>query len=607
MEDRRILGWRRLGVVLLVLASLSVVSSFAFAAERIKNIKVNVELQDDGSAQVTQVWNVSTDTGTEFYIPMSNLRDMEIVNFTVKDESGRVFTALDSWDVDASFEQKAYKNGINRTGGGSLELCWGKGSYGDHVYTLNYTMTNMVQSFPDYDGFLVRFINDQMSPAPEHGMVVITRAGVEPTQSFVATETGVFGFGYYGYINVLDGKIIAETDEPMGSSHSMTLMVRLPKGLLHPVSVGSGTFADLENKAKKGSDYTPDKDNTAPKGYNPGSAGWVPKLFGFLSTAVGALVLLSFFLGFKGIAGALREAVPLASDYKKLAPKYKDLNYYRDLPLDNSLEATCYALQNAGRPAKDEDLMGAFFLKLIKDKAFDVQKTVEDRMFLGPKESTSIVLNSPDRIQNENELEFYKIIKRAAGADNILQEKELKKYAQKNYRSIDNWLSSVRLDGEILFGDQGGYTDELVKKLFGTRYVKKITDKGVQMISNALGFKKFLEDFTLIAEREAREVALWDGYLIFAALFGIADKVAKEMKRIYPDFEKVSELTGSGGRSDVFSTIYMANAMNRAMSSGYTSGKHESQGGSRSSGGGGSSSFGGGGGFSGGGSGGGSR
>ena len=578
----------------------------SFGAEEINLIKVNVELQDDGSAHITQIWDVYTDSGTEFYIPMGNMRDMQVQNFTVKDETGRIFDFQDDWDINASLEEKAYKNGFNYTGGDSFEMCWGKGSYGSHTYTLSYTLTNMVQSYPDYDGFLVRFINSNMSPAPKMGKVVITRAGVDPKESFVATETGVFGFGYSGYINVLDGQIVAETDQSMDESNSMTLMVRLPKGLLNPVSAGSGTFSDLEERAKEGSDYTEEFDGAPPSGGSYDDNSYNSGFIGPFMTMATVFLFMLFGLVGKAAMSTKNAITPLLSDYKKLAPKYKDLNYYRNLPMDNNLEATEFALRNSGHAPKEQDIMGAFILKLIKDGAFTVQKDVQARSFFRDKESTSIRLNPETKITDANEQTFYRLIERAAGSDGLLQENEMKKFARKNYKEIDLWLEQIKRDGEIAFGDMGGYTNESEKKFLGTRFYKKITDQGVSFINNTLGFKKYLEDFTLIAERETKEVALWDGYLVFAALFGIADKVAEEMKRIYPDFEQVSEITGHGN-TDLFTTMYLMRSMNRAMASGYRDAKYQSQGGSRSSGGGGGASFGGGGGFSGGGFGGGSR
>ena len=40
---------------------------------------------------------------------------------------------------------------------------------------------------------------------------------------------------------------------------------------------------------------------------------------------------------------------------------------------------------------------------------------------------------------------------------------------------------------------------------------------------------------SLMNEKEAIEVNLWDMYLIYAQIFGIADKVAKQFKKLYPN------------------------------------------------------------------------
>ena len=49
------------------------------------------------------------------------------------------------------------------------------------------------------------------------------------------------------------------------------------------------------------------------------------------------------------------------------------------------------------------------------------------------------------------------------------------------------------------------------------------------------GLKLFLEDFTLMDKREAIEVTLFEYYMIFAQILGIAKKVASQFKKLYPD------------------------------------------------------------------------
>jgi len=105
------------------------------------------------------------------------------------------------------------------------------------------------------------------------------------------------------------------------------------------------------------------------------------------------------------------------------------------------------------------------------------------------------------------------------------------------------------------------------------------------------GLKEFFNYFKNMDDKEAIEVMLWEEYLMYAQIFGVADEVAKQFKKLYPDvitdydYESVIFV-----RNVSYSGIRSANtAKQRAQS--YSSG-----GGGFSSGGGGGGSFGGGGG-----------
>ena len=114
-------------------------------------------------------------------------------------------------------------------------------------------------------------------------------------------------------------------------------------------------------------------------------------------------------------------------------------------------------------------------------------------------------------------------------------------------------------------------------------------------------FRNFLSDFTLSGERGTADVSLWKDYLIYAQLFGIADKVAKQFKKLYP--EGFAQFAQNHGMNDVlfmntinYSRLVTAHAYSKALSRKIAAEQRQ-----RSSGHGGSSSIGFGGGFSGGG------
>ena len=70
-------------------------------------------------AHVTQVFSAQTDEGTEFYMDRLTSGGLTYDNFAVSDEHGPyALEKADSWDVDASFEDKAGRCGLLNIDGG---------------------------------------------------------------------------------------------------------------------------------------------------------------------------------------------------------------------------------------------------------------------------------------------------------------------------------------------------------------------------------------------------------------------------------------------------------------------------------------------------------
>lgn len=135
-------------------------------------VSILLQLNADGSANVTENWDVNVANGTEWYLVKSNLGDIEIKDFSVS-ENGRQFITEGDWDVDRSMEEKVGRCGILRKNDG-CELCWGLGSRGHHTYTARYTMTNVVKSLNDCDLFHMQLVSPGLSDQPENVTVRIS-------------------------------------------------------------------------------------------------------------------------------------------------------------------------------------------------------------------------------------------------------------------------------------------------------------------------------------------------------------------------------------------------------------------------------------------------
>lgn len=574
----------------------------AASSGTISSIQVNADLAENGTAEMTETWTVDVpDDWTEMYLVKDNLDDMAVSNLQVTDTTtGTVYKNIGDWDVDASRSQKAGKCGINDPGDGSKELCWGVGSSGAHTYRATYTMTNVVKSYSDgYDGFNIRFINSGLSSTPEKVSVTVK----SDTVSFTTDDTKVWAFGLEGQVNVQDGAIVLTSDDG-GSIQYANILARFNSGMFQP-AVSTGTsFADLKDKAMEGSDYNSDETTDEDSG-----TGWGTIIFFIL------FVMLFFVLAKKKTGNKdLMDTSFLTHSLRKDPP------YYRDIPFKGDLSESYTALSSMGEEDKDGNVMSAFLLKWMKNGCIRADKTDAKKLFGSGTESSIVFLSEavPDTF-SPAEQKLWSLLNRAAGGDGILQEKELYKWSKKNYESIQSWYDEVvregmehaRTDGTI--AAPASPESENGKHAKKQKASNKLSPDGEKSCLALLGLRHYLKDFTIINERQARDVALWGDYLVYASLFGMADEVAKEFKKILPDY--FTNPTQYGGYSnvgsfDAFDMLIMMSIINNvsnAAHSGYVQGHTAAERAQASSGGGGFTSFGGGGGFSGGGMGGGGR
>ena len=539
----------------------------AQAIREIRDVDIKVELQKDGSAWITQVWNVEAgSSGTEFYIPIGNLGPMTVSRLSVSENGQAIESQGEKWDVDRSRSWKTGKCGIVPKRDG-VELCWGLGEKGDHIWTARFLVTGLVQAYDDADAFNFMFVNKGMDPAPEHARVTIVPAF--DCLGWTSDNTRVWAFGFYGDINVVNGTVVAETSEDMGYSSSLICLVKFDKGMFAPAVEKGGPVQDLIDRALDGSSYGDDDEDE-----------WPLVIF-----AIGFILL---FVG--GIFVLIWVAVASARGYKwksSIFGKKKIDGWYRDIPLEGNLMAAYYLLSKGKRFEVSygaNNLIGALFLRWIMDGSLAV---VPD-----PKSEKRVNLEfkADDASADDVENDLYRWARTASGTNDILEKGEFEKWSTKNYKKLTAWPDRVIARGKSWFRGKGYFKADGI-----------CTEEGAAQACHLVEFQNFLKDFTLSGERSAPEVGLWKDYLVFAQLFGIASKVAKQFQKLYP--AAFEELTRQSGLDPV-SFLYMMNWTNSISARSFSNATAKA---GSVSGGGGHSSFGGGGGFSGGGFGGGGR
>ena len=534
------------------------------SANSINRISMDIFVDSNGNANVTETWNCYSNQSTEIYHPYYNLGNSEITNLSVSMDSTQ-FETLSSWDTSGSFDEKAYKAGINRVSNG-VELCWGISEYGTNIYTVNYTITNFVSNLTDSQMIYWTLIPYDFSDSI--GQVFINIS----SDLYFPSSIDVWGYGNEGGTAYVDNGTITMTSEgTLNRNEYMTILVKLPSGTFNTKNNLNQNFEYYYNLAEEGVNRNETVENT------------VITILPFIIF----IIIMVFAIVASKLGSSQEQRLNFENNGNKL-PKTKDIPYFRDIPCNKDLFQAFFIGYQFKIVKKRTDLLGSVILKWVRDKKVTLKKDE------GKSSKTSIILNEEliSSLEDEDEQKLYKMFFEAS-KDGILEDSEFTKWCNTNYSKILGWFDTI-IDKEKDKLVKDGLLLEKPKTLFkSAKYT--VTPELRQQALNIAGLKKYLNDYTLISEREAPDVVLFEDYLILAQMFGIADKVAENFKKLYPDL--ITETNFYSYDNINFVHIYAVHAMTSAHSAHYAAAsRYSGGGGGFSVGGGGGGSFGGGGG-----------
>lgn len=536
------------------------------AKDKLEEQYIHVFINEDGSARITEKRVAYLTEGTENYIVIGNLGESTILDFVVS-ENGKTYQYTHNWDINASQNEKTFKNGLIETNDG-YELCWGIGEYGRHEYTIEYTITNFIKQLQDGQILFWRFVNDQTNIPPEEVTVVI-----ETDSQLNQSTEKIWAFGFDGEISFENGKVIATNDRPLTKTDYVTVLVQFADGMFESGDYIDQSLEEIKEKAFEGSDYGKEKKSS-------GSSR--PRYFNIF---LGAFIIM--------VISFVTRSKPSHKLTKKRPQKFKKKfsgEYYRNYPYKENMSDIYYLLYIMGA-SNFEKLLTSFILKWVKEERITVE--TERVGIIHKRDEAALYFFNKDIDISSLEGELFHMMLSAAGSNDILEANEFSTWTRKNYKKLIAWEKKmIKTSTRKL--EKLGYI-ELQKKrkfLFQTEDYE-LTSEGQELENNIHKFANYLRDYSLLNEHEAVNVKIWDEIMIWAALLGLTNVVQKQFKKIYPDY--VNETVYSG------SSIYYASAFSSSTASARTPSS------SSSSGGGGFSSSGGGGGSFGGGSGGGTR
>lgn len=558
-------------VCLITLITCLNIQTVKASGYEIEDIHIDVVLQENGSATFQETWNMDVSEGTEIYKVFNNMDESNVKLISVENDLGEQYKITDDWDIDLSKEEKDGYAGVLKKNN-SYELCFGIGEYGHRTYTFEYEISHFVKQYTNNQGFNYAFLSQM--PA---GHVEVN---VDSKIEFNEENSRIYAFGYDGDVSFQDGNVVLETQSSLDDQGKVQLLMQIDNGTFTGAYPLDKDFQDVLEDAKKGSDYNSEEDDI----------GTVFMIFGIAFIPVLGIIL---------VIGQYYRKVSknkyVFEDHTNL-PKQSE-NMFRDIPCHKDIYEFYYLCQKLGLIGEDkrDGLIAAILLRWIQKGYITFQKE-EKQGWIFKKDGFSMTFHN---VVCENRLDetILDYLQHASGSNGILETKEFERWCQKNYEKIDSFFEDIETYVEENYRKAGLLkTEVLTTKYLGMTFHKDIDVYSLQVkeeMIHILGLKTFLEEMSLIHEKEVIEVKMWEDYLIFASILNLAKEVEKELGRLCPTFNEQSSL-------DTIYTMQMIRMFSyQSMHNAYTASQS-----ARSSGLGGSASIGGGGGFSGGGGGG---
>ena len=578
---------------------------------KLKNLNYDVSLNSDGTANVTETWRIYIeDTNTLFktfninsskYSGITDVSVCEISNNSQRNFS-RIYQEKYHVDKDCFY---ALENSS-----GKFEIAWG--AHAEDVtrtYNISYTIVDAIKNYSDCSEFYWQFIGtDSEIPATKvTGTIKLPTSVIDiedlkvwahgPLNGNIerkSADTVYFEVDDLRTNTMLETRVVTPTyvfDENLNTS----TLDKLDSILSEEQAWADAANARREEIAKRRAIFT-----------------------GFLIVLFSATNIAGIFIGIL-IIKKIKKYKKVLEDNKKIVVSQK-LEYFRDIPNEDATPAQAsflYYFKNGVLQNNIPKVMSATFLDL------SLKKLLEFEVNPNKKNDIKIILTSSgDKLAklSEDEIIIYNLLKSVSKNKDSFSMDDLQKYFKDHPTKILSLVSDISSKAKEIEERLGNFSSELENK--STNYTAKavgfvflaifgfipmifafipsiiaavycfrlssnfntLTQQGEDEKEQWIGLKKYMNDFSLLKEREVPELALWEKYLVYATAFGIAEKVLKQLKVVYPQFSDENYMNNSG-----YAYLYLMNSrhfndsflntLDRSFTNAYSSATNYSSGG----------------------------
>ena len=543
----------------------------------LNNLDFNAQINSDGSMNVIETWDIDVSDTNTLYKTFRRDSSMykSLTNINVKEiTSGKEnnFRETNRWAYH--LDKGSYFGGINEDG--EYEIAWGVSidSNTTRKYQISYTVEDCIKKYKDCSEIYWQFLGNEFEVDANKITGTIKLPGIVESKD----DVKVWGHTEFlnGEIYFVDNQTVQfHVDNYRGNSYVEARVV-MPNYLFPNINYISNTDK-IDEIVEQETIWAEEANARRVRRDN------LMKRVAVIVTAIlGAISVFDI----RKIGKYKKEL----EENPKIKPEM-ELDYYRDVPDETATPAEAQymllRMQNISTSlsASILDLVLKGYLRAEQnDKKIDLS-IVENKDKVELPEDERRVLELIEKAYNSN--------KKAQNENHTITMKQLEKYIKNHptsFETLSSKISDIAKNSAVKKGkydkkreEKGigyvaktsgyiviciisfiamvmvslyiaGFVDSMQKYIVGFGAIAIIiavinivmcgklasrfngfTQKGENEREQWKAFKKYMQDFSLLNEREVPELVLWEKFLVYATAFGIADKVIKQLKVKYPE------------------------------------------------------------------------
>jgi len=578
------------------------------------NLNFNAHINTDGSMDVIETWNIDiSDTNTLYKtFKIDKSRYSGITNVVVKDVTSTIPTKLEKSSVwKYHLDKNTYFGGINNDG--LYEIAWGVGlenKKAQRQYEISYKVKDAVSKHLDYAQLYWQFVGEDFE---------ISSSNVTGTIYLPSKVSNKNDIKVWGHTEDLNGEIYAtDTDKiefeinNFRSGRYIEARVLFPTELITSSSRGDNSQI-LDKVISEETKWV--QEANARREFKKN-----------IKTIIMIVINILAFIGTVLIIKSIMKNNKKLKEMVKFVPE-QEIKYFREMPREDATPAQAVAIDNKMLENFPSTIIGDVFSATLLN--LNLKKLIEFKM----EEKNNIIIILKDNPEISNEIEedeklIFDFVKTAASKNDDptkITIKQLEKYIKRSSdkvvklkekieKSTSNTLYTKELANRAQYKEYKSNRDKIILYsitlyfiifaiIFAIAFcgvgvlpctialiitiiinliiiaklnskVNVLTQKGVNEQSQWKGLKNYMKDFSLLDKREVPDIVIWEKFLVYATAFGIANKVLKQLRIVYPNIEEMVDMNTYTYMNLMIHTnisTSFSNSISNAISSTYSS------------------------------------